>query len=84
MDVIPLTQPISGRVVYSVDDQAFDFIPNDPGEVAARRRSPAWLAVDTVFVDIGMPNVILLSRGGVVDPFRCGYGLVPHHERRTR
>ena len=60
MNIIPLTSPISGRVVYRVADQAFDFTPNDPGEVAARRGSPASLAVDTVFVDIGMPNGILL------------------------
>ena len=60
MNVIPLTQPVSGRVVYRVADQAFDFIPNDPGEVAARRRSPASLAIDTVLMEVGMPNGILL------------------------
>lgn len=64
MNVIPLTSPISGRVVYRVADQAFDFIPNDPGEVAARRGSPASLAMDAVHVDVGMPNGILLYLWG--------------------
>ena len=46
-------------MVYRVADQAFDFTPNDPGEVAARRCSPVSLAVDTVLLDVGMSNGIL-------------------------
>jgi hypothetical protein len=60
MNLVPLTQPVSGRAVYSLADQAFDFVPTDPGEVAARRGSPVSLALDTVLIEVGMPNGILL------------------------
>jgi hypothetical protein len=53
--------PIAGRCIYRRPDYAFDFEPADPVEASSLTRlGSVWIAIDTLEIEIGLPDEHLL------------------------